>query len=346
MRPLLPLAVLAVTAACASDNFETVSVLPLAETADMAAAGDTADDPAVWVHAYDAPASIVLGTNKDEGLFAYALDGSLAEALPIGRLNNVDLRILEDGEHDLAVASNRSINAISVFTIDKTSGALTHARDILTGKDEPYGICLGLPRRSPPLVAVTYKDGTIEFWALTQLDGELTGVLTRRETLRSQPEGCVFDEHHGRIYVGEEGRGIWSVDLEDETLGAQPVDMISDRNGLAGDVEGLTLWRGADGAGWLVASAQGADRFVVYDRAPPNAPRGVFSIADNAAAGIDGVSHTDGLDVVSAPLPGFPRGLLVVQDDANPVETAPQNFKLVSWADVEAALGLPQLPPE
>ena len=55
---------------------------------------------------------------------------------------------------------------------------------------------------------------------------------------------------------------------------------------------------------------------------------------------VDAVSHTDGLDVSSAALPGYPRGIVIVQDDANPVSEVDQNFKVVDWAKVEAALGL------
>ena len=45
-------------------------------------------------------------------------------------------------------------------------------------------------------------------------------------------------------------------------------------------------------------------------------------------------------------LPGYPRGILVVQDDGNPKPEQDQNFKLVDWAEVEAALGLPMLAAE
>ena len=55
---------------------------------------------------------------------------------------------------------------------------------------------------------------------------------------------------------------------------------------------------------------------------------------------VDAVTHTDGLDIVSAPLPGYPQGLLVVQDDGNPTSERDQNFKLVDWAMIADALGL------
>ena len=59
------------------------------------------------------------------------------------------------------------------------------------------------------------------------------------------------------------------------------------------------------------------------------------------AAGIDGISETDGLDVSSANLgPGFEHGAMIAQDGRNvmPVET--QNFKMVPWTAIARALNL------
>lgn len=111
-------------------------------------------------------------------------------------------------------------------------------------------------------------------------------------------------------------------------------------------VDGVSIWRGQDGKGWIVASAQAADRYVVYERQAPHAVMGVFTLVANTQAGIDKVTHTDGLDVFSGALPGYPRGILVVQDDGNPNPEQDQNFKLVDWAMLEAALGLPVLEAE
>ncbi len=348
---LASLILLALLAACASSRdagLDVAMVMPAAETVPMAGEGDRADDPAIWVHPSDPAASRILATNKDEGLHVYALDGRELQVLPVGPLNNVDLRQGESGDGkrvDLAVASHDGINAVSVFTIARTDGRVAHISDLPTGKAEPYGICLA-ETRAGALVGVTYKDGTVQVWIIELADGEVVGSLLRSVGLSGQPEGCVFDEVNGQLYIGEEGRGIWRLDTASQTSRPQAVDMIADRNGLAEDVEGLSIWRGSDGEGWLVASAQGADRYVVYDRKPPNAPRGLFRIIANEAAGLDGVTHTDGLDVSARPLPGYPRGLLVVQDDANPDKGVDQNFKLVDWAGVEAALALPRLAPE
>ena len=68
--------------------------------------------------------------------------------------------------------------------------------------------------------------------------------------------------------------------------------------------------------------------------------RGAVTIAANEALGIDAVTHTDGIDIVSAPLPGFPLGVMAVQDDGNPASEQAQNFKLVDWRHVKEALAL------
>ena len=159
--------------------------------------------------------------------------------------------------------------------------------------------------------------------------------------IATQIEGCVFDDANDRLFVGEENYGLWAVDLSDANSVPVEVDTIAAGNGLIDDVEGVSIWLGpTDDTGYIVASAQGADRYVVYDRVPPYAPRGVFRIGDNEAIGIDGVSVTDGIDITSEPLPGMPKGMLVVQDDANPIPEFEQNFKMIDWTAIADALGL------
>jgi len=75
MKTTAALALLLLAGACATDNITAVSVPAVFETAGMTGAGDRADDPAVWVHPTDAGKSLILGTNKDEGLHVYNLKG-------------------------------------------------------------------------------------------------------------------------------------------------------------------------------------------------------------------------------------------------------------------------------
>lgn len=333
-------------AACETDDVwidDGIPAVPVAasfETDPMTGTGDRADDPALWVHPDDPAKSLILGTNKDEGLHVYDLSGAETQFIDSGQLNNVDVRGM------LAVASNDEFNTISVFQVQPDL-SVSQIMDVPTGKAEPYGICMGAVSGSL-LVVPTYKDGAIQIWTAQPRsageDIEFDLVLDRTVQVGQfgpkQLEGCVVDDTTGTIFIGEEEHGIWKLDLNDSDSTPVSVDTIADANGLVADVEGLSIWSGEDGAGYLVASAQAADRYVVYDLKSPHAPRGVFSITESADGSVDAVSHTDGLDVSSAALPGFPRGVLIVQDDANPVPEVDQNFKVVGWAEVEKALGL------
>ena len=339
MKPAHWLPALSLLAACSTAPVlyagPVATVLPINETAPMNGEGDLADDPAIWVNTADPASSLILGTNKQEGLYVYAFDGGELQELPVGGINNVDLR------GNIAVASNDAANAISWFNIDAFSLTVSHITNTPTGKDAPYGICAGLDGETYR-VAVTYRDGTIQLWSASweTLQSE-PPHLDRTMKLSSQIEGCVFDDANERLFVSEQDVALWAFDLADDNSAPVAVDRIAAGHGLVADIEGVTLWPGADrNSGYLVASAPGADRFVVYDRAPPYAPRGVFRIADNEAIGIDGASGTGGIDATSEPLPGMPQGVLVVQDDANPVPEYEQNFKMVDWSAIAAALGL------
>ena len=84
---LLASAALALTA-CETDDvwvedgIPAIPVAASAETDPMTGMGDRADDPAVWVNPDDAGASLILGTNKDEGLHVY---GERLEQLRAGK---------------------------------------------------------------------------------------------------------------------------------------------------------------------------------------------------------------------------------------------------------------------
>jgi 3-phytase len=90
-----------------------------------------------------------------------------------------------------------------------------------------------------------------------------------------------------------------------------------------------------------VVSSQGTDSYAIYRREGDNAYVGQFAVVANDVLGVDGASETDGLDVTSVSLgKAFPQGLLVVQDGRNITPVEKQNFKLVPWEQVAAALGL------
>ncbi|MBZ8142781.1 3-phytase [Rubrivivax gelatinosus] len=321
----------------------------VAQTDPVPRFGDAADDPAIWVHPGDATQSLVLGTNKKQGLFVYGLDGRQRQVLEAGRLNNVDLRQgLRFGALtlDLALATQRDEKALAVFTI-AADGTLADAGRVATGLDDVYGTCLYAPPAGGLEALVNDKDGRVErirIEASAGADGKprFSGRVVQRFRLQTQPEGCVADDRAGRLFIGEEDRGVWALSLAD-TGPAPKLDLVLKVAGLLqADVEGLALYHDRKaGRSWLVVSSQGNDSYLVAEAAPPWRVRGAFRIGVNAAAGIDGASETDGLETTSAPLgAALPRGALVVQDGHKRLPDGAQNFKIVDWREVERVLGL------
>ncbi len=319
------------------------SVAAIVQSEPVARQGDAADDPAIWIHPTTPALSRVLGTNKKQGLLAYDLQGKLLQALPVGRLNNVDVRAnfkLGEQTVDLAVASNRDRNSLSLFSIDRTSGELHEAGEIPTSLKEIYGICLFQPAEGELYAFANGKDGRYLQYRLSAPDGVVKGELVRQFSVDSQPEGCVADDPRQRLFLGEEDVGVWTVDARAD----QPATLssvIKVGPPLHADVEGIALYQSA-GHDYLVVSSQGNDSYLVLDAEPPYAVRGVFRVGLNAAAGIDGASETDGLEVTSVNLGGpWNQGMLVVQDGRKRMPEQTQNFKFVPWAEVAKALRLP-----
>lgn len=314
-----------------------------AQTTPVARQGDAADDPAIWVQPQAPERSLVLGTNKKQGLLVYDLSGVQQQLLEVGRINNVDLRQgirTDGGVFDLAVATQRDEHALVLFGIDAT-GQVTELARLPTDLRDIYGLCVGRTPDGQLDAFPNDKDGRVQQIRIERVDGQWRGRLLRQFKLASQPEGCVVDEPGQRLFVGEEKRGIWAVDSRSNQP-ARPQLIMPVGKALVADVEGLAIYQGREGRpGYLVVSSQGNDSFLVLDAKPPFTLRGGFRIGINAVLGIDGVSETDGIEVTSADLGGiYAQGLLVVQDGHKRLPDGPQNFKLLPWADVARALNL------
>lgn len=332
LAPWCCVALLCGLGGCEGSGDDYPWVPPRAETAPVPSPGDAADDPAIWIHPQMPERSLVIGTDKRSGLVVYDLAGEQVQYLAAGNLNNVDLRTGVRGQPDLtvAVASARDPNELVVLELDHATGTLSVVGRGEPVVDEPYGICMYLDERHQPSVILNGKDGLFVQFELHE-DYSVTEV--RRWRTETQPEGCVADDEAGVLYVGEENYGVWQLPADPgEPPELTSVTAIED-GFLAADVEGLALYR-SDGATYLVVSSQGDDSYAVYDTTS-GAHLGSFRVGDHPE--IDETSETDGIAVTSVPLPGFPNGLLVVQDDDNPGGN--QNFKLVSWTDVRDALG-------
>jgi 3-phytase len=303
-------------------------VPPAAETTPVASGADAADDPAIWIHPVDPGASLIVATDKQSGLYVYGLDGAERQYLPIGRTNNVDLRTAPWGDDDLTLvaASSRRPSELLLLTLDHHSGELKLRERHRVRLGEPYGICLYQDTNQQPYVFLNDTDGTYVQYAV---DPDYGISEVRHWQLRSRPEGCVADDDEGTLYIGEEDRGIWQMSANPEDPARLDLLDAVGRGHLFADVEGLALYHGPRKL--LIASSQGNNSFAVYDLSTSEHLLS-FHVAGDAV--VDDVSDTDGVEVTAVSLPGYPQGILVVQDGYNKKPSANQNFKLVSWGDV------------
>jgi len=320
-----------------------VSVKPAVQTEVVMSQGDAADDPAIWVHPQTPALSRVLGTNKQHGLEVYDLQGKRVQHLPVGRLNNVDVRPgfeLGGRTVDLAVATNRDHNSLSVFSIDRATGTVQAAGEIATPVTDIYGLCLFKAPSGEIYSFANDKDGTFVQHRLYTKGDKVEGELVRQFKVATQPEGCVADDRNQRLFLGEEDVAVWAVDARPDQP-ATLTSVIKVGGPVHDDIEGMGLYQ-TEKDNYLVISSQGNDSYVVVDAEPPYALRGAFRVGVNAAAGIDGASETDGLEVTSANLGGaWSKGMLVVQDGRKRMPEQAQNFKYIPWSEVAKALRLP-----
>ncbi len=320
-----------------------VNVTASAETDPVGtAAADAADDPAIWRNAANPAASLIVGTDKKAGLHVYTLDGRSRHFANAGLVNNVDL--IDTSLGIFVIASDRNDprnSALAVFVLDPAKMTLTPLGKVASGPGEAYGICIDPESKAMDeiMVFAAIKDGSIR-----QMQLDLTADIPRVTIIRTmkvgtQIEGCVIDPASRSLFVGEEDVGIWrfAADAGAPTTGT--LVAAADGKQLVADVEGLALVR-TGGRSLLVASSQGDNAYVVFGvPADPAAALPMLGRFRVAAGKFGATEETDGIELVLGDFgPDYPEGLFVAQDGDN--AHAAQNFKLVGWREIKAALGL------
>jgi 3-phytase len=326
----------------------TAETMPVISAKD----DDAADDPAIWVNRQYPANSLIIGTNKKAGLYLYNLEGEELMFYPVGRINNVDVRYdfkLKNGNLvDLVGGSNRTDNSLIIKAIDPLTYALSDILEsgIHSSVDEVYGFAFYHSVKLDRYFAfVGGKDGSTEQWELIPTGNNRIDLkMVRKFSFESQTEGLVADDELGFLYAAEEDRCIWKIPAEPDEVAQRTRIAMSDSMNpkIEYDLEGLTIYYGEKGKGYLIASVQGNSTYAIFDRGGNNNYLGSFSID---AGAIDGVEETDGLDVCSLPLgASYPHGIFVVQDGFNydDMSLSAQNFKIVPW-DKIAALFKPHL---
>lgn len=322
-------------AGCAGQAAPVIHGLPAApvaasgETAPVGTSrADAADDPAIWIDPANPNRALIVATDKKAGLHVYDLTGQDIAFAQAGLVNNVDV------VGDIIVASDRNdgVNAhLAVFRLDGAKPALTALGRAAAGVGEAYGLCLAQTAPGAPLTAaLIVKDGTVRVGTLT-VDGAPNFAVQWEYKIPTQSEGCVFDGD--TLYVGEEDAGIWQLKPNGSTATARLVAPV-DNQRLVADVEGLATID-HKGQRYLIASSQGDNAYAVF-RLPGMDYAGRFAVA---AGAFGATSETDGIAAAAGHFGGdYAGGLFIAQDGDNAPKA--QNFKLVGWDRIAAALGL------
>jgi len=333
MRRLILAAVLGCTAA--PGLAQTGTVTATAETVPVGTANDdAADDPAIWRNSRQPAKSLIVATDKKAGLYVYGLDGKVRSFLAAGRLNNVDL--IDLGRQGvIVVASDRNDLAqarLQLYRLKTGTGTLQPLGAVTGGEGEAYGVCLW--REGGRLLAFSVlKHGAIHQILINLKAPQPSGTIERSFRLATQTEGCVADPRSRTLYVGEEDAGIWAFDLRQAAPSQGRLVAAVDGQQLVADVEGLALLPKGRNGGWLVASSQGDNAYALY-RLPGMTPAGRFRIG---AGAVGATEETDGIALAAGSFGrAYPEGLFIAQDGVN--QPAAQNFKLVSWKAIIAAL--------
>lgn len=303
---------------------------------------DSADDPAIWIHPSNPEKSVIIGTDKKGGLATYNLKGEQLNYYPFGNMNNCDLRTgfpINGDTIDILAASNRTMQSVSLFRIAENGELDSIHYRIIQSKmsDEVYGLCMYQSKKTGLFyVFVNGKSGEVEQYELFAADNKVDAKLVRSFQLGTQTEGMVADDETGNLYIGEEVAGVWKFDAEPNgsSKGIFIKNSSEENPNIKYDVEGLAIYATDSVNGYLVASSQGNYSYSIFERQGDNKYLGSFRITDGV---VDGVEETDGLEISNVPLPGFPKGILVVQDGFNydDRKKKSQNYKIVSWESVE-----------
>ena len=265
------------------------------------------DDPAIWRHPSDPARSLVIGTDKLEstgGVYVFGMDGTVRQVItPLDRPNNVDVEYgvrLGAMVGDIAVVTERKQGRLRLYGIPLDGGPLTDLAPsgvpVLTGgsgdASEPMGVAVYTrPRDGSVFVVVAPKGGAAtNYLAQYRLDAtDDTGIratLIRRFGHFSQKgallsageiEAVLVDDELGFVYYADERFGIRKWHADPDHPDATRELAVFGTEHYRGDREGLALYKGRGGKGFIVSADQidGGSRLFLYRRDGANAFAGV-----------------------------------------------------------------------
>ncbi|CAB9509433.1 3-phytase [Seminavis robusta] len=354
------------------DIHEVPLLQPAVETEDMldheGETDERAKDPAIWIHPSVPEYSLIIGA-MDKGLVhVYDMSGNLKQTLDNGdEASGVDVmyafKLGNDKLVDIAIITDRAGNRIETYKINQedlpsNNNILSSLSEGLPSVSSPGGVAAYTsPFTGRSYVFVIENDNAIKQIELKPTDNNerIRGDVIRTVGLpgTAGSNGIVVDQELGYIYVTIDFNEFGIVKLD-----AEPDEGDSDWESVAsgdrsyfkgGDIEGLTLYYGDKGDGYLVVSVSGDSTFAVFERESDNDYYDSFTIKHNEEEGIDRVDHATGVTITNVKLgPEFKCGVFIAADANNEdaliknengnLVNGNTNFKLVPFEELAEKL--------
>lgn len=311
------------------------------------------DDPAIWINRADPAQSLVIGTDKDAdgALYVFDLQGRVVQDKVVRGLlrpNNVDIAYDVDvggSKVDVAVVAERYAHRLRVFRLPDMAPIDGGGIEVFSGERarDVMGIALYTRPTDGALFAIVSRSDALaplqgylhQYRLVDDGTGIMRGIFTRAFGQWSglkEIEAIAVDDAAGHIYYSDETFGVRqyhadpSAEAADEQLGE------FGRGEFTEDHEGISIYGREDGTGYLLVSDQQANRFNVYRReGDAGAPYAHSLLARIAVA----TEESDGSDLTTVELPGFPGGLFVAM-------STDKTFQFYAVQDLLQAAGLPK----
>ena len=302
------------------------------------------DDPAIWINPADPAKSLIIGTDKggetgDGGLFVFDLKGKLIDSVrPLRRPNNVDVayNLMVNGKRvDIAVCTERLSKSIRVFSLPDMrpldNGGIPVFENEVDSLRDPMGIALYTNPADERIYAIVGRktgptDGSY-LWQYRLDDdgkGNVKGTLVRKFGFYSgkkEIESIAVDNELGYVYHSDEQHGIRKSYAHPDSSNVELA--LFGQQDFTEDIEGISIYKVDDGTGYILVSDQQANKFNVYPREGSGGAHVYPRIKSITASTVE----SDGSEVTSKTLPGFPHGLFVAMSDD-------KTFQFYTWESI------------
>ncbi|RAJ11131.1 3-phytase [Chitinophaga skermanii] len=301
------------------------------------------DDPAFWINPTDTSSSLVIGTDKEEdgALYVYNLQGKVIEQKVVRNLkrpNNVDVGyglMLKGKPTDIAVTTERLGGTIRIFAVPSMEAIDGGGIEVFKEEKNPdfrapMGVALYKDKQGTMYAFVGRKDGPSGeyIWQYKLSDdgtGKVKATVVRKfghYSGKKEIESIAVDAELGYVYYSDEQFGVHQY-YADPAKGNEELSVFA-KEGFTEDHEGISIYKLTDTTGYIIVSDQGANKFHIFRReGEPGKPfeHPLLKVVKVQA------NKSDGSEVTSLALPGFPKGLFVAMSDN-------KTFEFYRWEDI------------